>query len=244
MGSDRKGAAFEERLRLMLGLKEQEFDIVVATHEVFTPVDYYFRLALAGEESLDAFRERTRIFQRLGIEQLLTCSLLIRRHLAPAPAITVRRQAGPATANSEMEWLLKTEIRLQPDANLLAVLDMRPIACVRTRLKTSHAMEGGLWAATECCFETDHPFALRAKALPWSTVLVAGCDGATTVREHFRRLQQCGALPATAAPEDLAKFVAALISGGFLTVPEHEPPRSPAHEYTAPVPITVSQDRN
>ena len=239
MASDRAGAAFEQRARVMLGPEEQEFNIVVATHEVFVPAEYCFRLAMAGEDSLDVFRERTRIFQHLGIEQLLTCSLLIRRHVDATPAITVRRQAGPATANLEMEWLLNTEIRLQQEANFPALLDMRPVASPRTRLKTTQAMDAGIWAATECCFETDHPFALRAKALPWSTMLVAGCAGVTTVREHFRRLQQCGALPATAAEEDLAKFVAALIRGGFLMVPEHEIPSSSAQHHTASVQVVA-----
>ena len=136
MVSDRTGAPSNSGLD-SCSAQEQEFDIVVATHEVFVPVEYYFRLTMAGEDSLDVFRERTRVFQRLGIEQLLTCSLLIRHHLDAAPAITVRRQAGPATANSEMEWLLNTEIRLQPEASLPALLDTRPVASPRTRLKTT-----------------------------------------------------------------------------------------------------------
>ncbi|MFL6449168.1 MAG: methyltransferase [Bryobacteraceae bacterium] len=240
MASDRKTATLEERVRLMLGPQEQEFDIVIATHDVFAPFEYYFRLAMAGEDSLDVFRERARIFQDLGIEQLLTCSLLIRRHVDTAPAITVRRQAGPATSNSEMEWLLNTEVSLQQEANLPAVLDMRPVASPHTRLRTTQAMNAGIWAATECCFEVDHPFALRAKALPWSTVLVAGCAGVETVREQFRRLQQSGALPPTAAEEDLARFVAALIRGGFLAVPEHEIPASPERDYTAAGQVVAS----
>src|SRR5262249_48902429 len=157
------------------------------------------------------FRRHAEIFRLLEVERLLTASMLIRRRTEAAEPITVRRQAGPYTGNAEMEWILQTEAFLRDGTYVERLLALFPAAVARTQLKTLHSLQGPTWVVAECSLETDHPFALRAKALPWSSAFVAACDGVTTVREHYRRLRDRGALPESAVEQDLAKFVAALI---------------------------------
>jgi hypothetical protein len=155
------------------------------------------------------------LFRELEVERLLTCSMLIRHRPGAGSAVTIRRQASPATANREMEWLLANETAALQDSYLEQVLGMR-LRAGRVKLKVTNELREGSWSAAECAFETEYPFALRAQVPPWSAVFVARCDGRTTAGEHFRRLQEAAVLPADASEREFARFVATLISGGFV----------------------------
>lgn len=54
----------------------------------------------------------------------------------------------------------------------------------------------------------------------WLAKTVGECDGVTTGREHFRRLQQDHVIPAEATPEQFARMLEALIANGILEITE------------------------
>jgi hypothetical protein len=193
----------------------------MAGWEAFSPADYYLRLAAAGEAGVADFEPRNAVFRRLEIERLITCAIVMRRRAQPGDPITIRRQMGPDTANADMEWLLDWEAAATDPAHLDRVLDCRPACSAAVQLRSTHVLQDHQWALSECSFETDRPFTLRAKAPGWSAAFVARCDGRTTVREHFRCFVEHGSLPRESSEQDFARFVSTLISGGLLTVSGH-----------------------
>lgn len=217
LGSDRKSAPFEMRLRKMLGEASGEFDILLASREVFTPLEYC--LQQCGQDSAAEISRQQAVFQRLEIQRLLTCAMVMRRRSAAGTVVTIRRQMGPETGNAEMEWLLDWETAATDPAHLERVLDCRPVCSTAIRLRTTHTLQNQQWTLAECSLETEWPFALRAQAPSWSAVLVTRCDGRNTARQHFRALLEQGALPPESSEQDFARFVSRLISGGFLSVP-------------------------
>jgi methylase of polypeptide subunit release factors len=219
LGSDRKSAPFEMRLRQMLGPPGERFDILLASRDVFTPLEYSLRQATSGDGALAELGQRDATFRRLDIERLLTCAILMRSRIASGAAVTIRRQMGPETANAEMEDLLEWEIATTGPAHLERLLDCKPMCSTAIRLRSTHVLHNQQWTLSECSFETDRPFSLRAQAPPWSAALVTRCDGQTTVRQHFRSFVEQGTLPQESSEQDFARFVSTLISGGFLTAP-------------------------
>jgi SAM-dependent methyltransferase len=218
MLTDRRGGRAEERIRAMLGDRASEFDVVVVVFQTFQPTEYYFRLALAGRATLDDVARRHEIFGRLEVEQLVYCSMVIQRMTASRPAFTARRQAGPATGASEIEWLLEWESAMAQEQAVTGLLQARPSASPHTRLRLTQVLRAGDWVPEECILVTTAPFALEAKCPPWTAGLVARCDGRRTTREHLQILKQAGEVPSDAPEAEFVKLVRSLIAGGFLQV--------------------------
>ena len=216
MLTDRKSANAEERIRLMLGEPEGEFDILLVTERLFSPTDHYFRLALTGRAELGEVVRRHEVFQRLEVERLVYGSILIQRRKESRPAFTARRQAGATSGIAEVEWLLGWEAATAaPDATA-ALVEARPVASAECRMRLSHVFEGGTWAARDCVLATASPFALEARCPPWAAALVEACDGRTTVSELHENFRGKGVTPPGLDLAAFVKLVRSLISGGFL----------------------------
>lgn len=223
MLTDRRGARAEARIRAMLGESEGEFDVLVVTAQSFEPTEYYFRLALAGRAELTEVVRRHQIFQQLEVDRLVYCSIVVQRSRGAREVFTARRQAGPASGAAEVEWLLAWETAMaRPDA-VRALSGARPVASPHCRLRLSHAMREGRWAAEECVLSTAHPFLLEAKCPPWTAELLARCDGRRTVRQHLEWLKQRGEVPADAPEAEFVRLVRSLSAGGFLQIGELPP---------------------
>jgi methylase of polypeptide subunit release factors len=226
MLTDRRGGRAEQRIRDMLGDRAGEFDVVVVVFQTFQPTEYYFRLALAGRATLDDVARRHEIFGRLEVEQLVYCSMVIQRMTASRPAFTTRRQAGPATGASEIEWLLGWESAMAQEQAVRGLLEARPSASPHTRLRLTQVLRTGDWVPDECTLATTVPFALEAKCPPWTAGLVARCDGRRTTREHLQLLKQAGEIPSDAPEAEFVKLVRSLIAGGFLQLADSGSPDS------------------
>jgi methylase of polypeptide subunit release factors len=233
MLTDRRTGRAEERIRAMLGARADEFDVVVVTFQTFQPTEYYFRLALAGRATLDEVGKRHEIFGRLEVEQLVYCSVVIQRAAAARPAFTVRRQAGPTTGASEIEWLLSWESSMTQNRAVEGLLEACPDASPHTRLRLTQVLRADAWVADECVLTTTTPFALEAKCPPWTAGLVARCDGRRTTREHLQRLKQDGDVPSDAPETEFVKLIRSLIAGGFLQVADPLSPAPPGRSQEA-----------
>lgn len=224
MLTDRRGARAEERIRGMLGEPGGEFDVALVTLQTFQPVEYYLRLALDGRATLEEVAQRHEIFKRLEVEHLVYCSIVIQRRSEPRDVFTARRQVGSGVGLPEMEWLLRWEAAAAQPATVQGLIDARPAASSRIRLRLGHSMQAGTWVADECTLTTTWPFAVEAKCPPWTATLVARCDGRRTSRDHLEFLKAGGAVPPDAPESEFVKLVRALIAGGFLEVPDFGPP--------------------
>jgi methylase of polypeptide subunit release factors len=220
MLTDRKGVRAEERVRSMLGERESEFDVAVVTHQTFQPTEYYLRLALAGRASLEEVAQRHEIFDRLEVEHLVYCSVVVQRRADVQSPFTARRQAGPQTGVHDVEWLLRWEAAAARPDVVRALIDARPTASSHVRLKLAHRMDAGAWTPDECLLTTATPFGLEAKCPLWTPTLLARCDGQRTCREHLEFLKETGAVPQDAPETEFVKLIRSLIAGGFLELAE------------------------
>jgi hypothetical protein len=224
MLTDRRTGRAEERVRTMLGEHQGEFDVVVVTHQAFPPTEYYFRLALAGRIPVTEVVQRHEIFDRLGVERLVYCTVVIQRRSAARPVATARRQAGGRLGPEELDWLLRWETAAALPDILEAVLEARPVASHHVRLRLSHGMREGAWVPDECLLSTGVPFTVEAKCPLWVGELLAHCDGGRTTREQLRLLQEHGSVPPDAPAAEFARLVRSLVAGGFLWAPALAPP--------------------
>jgi hypothetical protein len=220
MLTDRTGVNAEDRVRSMLGAREDEFDVLLVTERLFPPTDYYFRLALAGRAELGEVVRRHEVFQRLGVERLVYGSILIQRLTAARPTFTARRQAGPGSGIAEVEWLLGWEAATAEADATARLATARPVVSSECRMRLGHVLEAGTWVIDDCVLTTASPFALEARCPPWAATLVGTCDGRTTVRELHASLRGRGQLPAALELSEFVKFIRSLISGGFLRLPD------------------------
>jgi methylase of polypeptide subunit release factors len=224
MLTDRKGARAEERIRLMLGEGQGDFDVALVTLQTYQPTEYYLRLALEGRATLEEVAQRHEIFKRLEVQHLVYGSMVIQRRAELREVFTARRQVGAGVGLPETEWLLQWETAAAQAPAVQGLIEARPIACPRIRLGLGHVMQAGTWVPDECSLATSVPFAVEAKCPPWTATLIARCDGRRTTREHLQFLKENGAVPADAPESEFVKLVRALIAGGFLEVPEFELP--------------------
>jgi len=225
MLTDRKRARAESRIREMLGLQERDFDVAVVTLQTYQPTEYYLRLALEGRATLEEVAQRHHIFQRLEVDHLVYCSMVVQRKSEAREVFTARRQVGTGIGLPEMEWLLEWEAAAAQHEAIQRLIDARPIASARARLQLTHALQSGTWVADECTLAIGSPFAVEARCPTWTAGLVERCDGRLTSRDHLQILKDSGVVPADAPEREFVKLIRALISGGFLELTDFPLPR-------------------
>jgi methylase of polypeptide subunit release factors len=226
MLTDRKDARAEVRLRNMLGEAQDDFDVALVTLQTYQPTQYYLGLALQGRATLEEVAQRHEIFQRLEVEHLVYCSMVIQRKSTTRAVFTARRQAGAGMGLPEVEWLLRWETAAAQPARVQELIQSRPMVSPRFRLQSGYTMDTGTWAADECSLATAWPFAVEARCPPWVAGMVTRCDGQRTVRDHLRILKETGEVPVDAPETEFVKLVRALIAGGFLEVADFPLPPS------------------
>jgi hypothetical protein len=86
-------------------------------------------------------------------------------------------------------------------------------------------MKAGSWVPDECLLGTTWPFAVEAKCPPWTADLIARCDGRKTSHDLLELLKSSGSVPPDAPEAEFAKFVRALIAGGFLEIADFAAPK-------------------
>jgi hypothetical protein len=217
MGSDRD-LPFERRVREWLGDAADEFDIAVFPSRLLEPEDFAVRAALKSQTAADDVREFKRLFASVGVRSLVYAALFIQRRESPRTVFTVRRQSVAGTGPTEMIAAIELETMLAQPDGYDRVLRSRPVANAATELRVVHRLVPEGWEASEHILQSAYPFSMEARTDPWAPYLIALCDGNRTVAEYLDDLKQAGAVAPDAPPEEFARAVAVLISGGFLRV--------------------------
>ena len=224
MGTDRKGARFEQRVRQMLGEREGEFDIALASHGVWDFGQYYLRSALDGNMAFSELEARARLFRELKVEHLVYCSMVIRRRVGPGPALTLRRSGTSRTNLADLQWLMRWEAAAADPGAAAWLLESRPRASPEAELRLGHRIHEGEWLPSLTMIVTTSPFVMEAQVPTWTVTLVTRSDGQRTVREHLAHLIEIGALPPDVPPDGFAGAVRDLVAGGFLVLDGFEHP--------------------
>jgi methylase of polypeptide subunit release factors len=221
VATDREGAPLEQRIRGALGDQADEFDVLVAEATAFDPTLYYARRAKDGEESFADVARRHELFKRLGIRQLVSAPVLIRRHASVSrPPVTLRRQLSPFTRSRDLQWALDWQATAAdwhgPAASHL--LRSRLRANPRAEIRTIHRQRAGQWVLDRCFLVTQAPFVADAACPPGYATLFMACDGTLTGRELLQQLREQGVVPDDAPETEFAEVLKRLVEHGLLEV--------------------------
>jgi hypothetical protein len=218
--TDRRGAPLEQRVRAMLGEREAGFDVFVVEHYGFHPSEFYFRLAVNGEITFQKAERHHHLFRELEAERTVYCTMVVQRHRAPRPALTVRRDRGEQARSREVEWLVDWYTAVAEGGAVPRLLDAFPAVSPHARLQVTHVAEQGGWRAERCQVVTEHPFPRTVELSTGAAMLLAACDGSASTRERLQRLRDQGAVPPEMTDEAFAAFVQNLVGEGILVLTE------------------------
>jgi SAM-dependent methyltransferase len=155
LASDRQNSPAEQRFRDMLGGAAREFDVVVVALQEYPPAEYYSHLLASKDVSAVRAEGHVAVLERLGVRQLIFCSIVIQRTRRPRAVFTVRRQSGEATGHREMDWLLRRETALLECGSAGWILAARPMAFPHAHLHVAHQLGENAWTHTECSLPTE-----------------------------------------------------------------------------------------
>lgn len=216
VATDRKDAPLEQRIREMVGEREQEFDLLLVSHYSLPPAEYYGRLAAARRISYALAEERTEMFRHLEAERIVYVSMVLQRHAGARAPFTVRRERTEAAASREAEWLLDWSTRVAEGGAIDTLIEARPRLLPHARLQVTHRVENGEWKVDSCKVLLEYPFIRSVDLSLNAAMLLTLCDGEHSVREILQRIQQAGAISAEVPPESFAEFVRELVGEGVL----------------------------
>lgn len=163
-------------------------------------------------------------FERLKITNLVHGSLMIRRKADQRPAFALRRQRGAHSGPQETEWLLAWEEASADQGSAARLLDSQPCASLELELHVIHRITDGALTPSEFKLETDYPFSMECELQPWMAMLIARCDGNTTVRELFESCKSDQLIHGETPIEEFLRLLKTFIAGGFLILPGLELP--------------------
>jgi methylase of polypeptide subunit release factors len=229
LATDRKDAPLEQRVRALLGERQAEFDVLLATTGDVDPLTYYAKKAVNHRGTFAEIGEWHDLFERLGVTRLVHGTLVIQRHRNQAPAVTTRRQFGPGQGFAGGEdWLLGWESAAADPKFPAWIREARPWSSARAEVAISlRAGDGMPWAPTKATMRTDWPFAIAVDGPPVAAALVSRCDGRIPVAEHLAFFRESGALPPEVPDDQFLILVKVLISAGILGIDEFPLPTYP-----------------
>ena len=216
--TDRKDAPLEQRVRGWLGENEKDFDIALIPIRFIDTEDFAAKNAIKSRTPEQDVADFKGLFERLEVESMVYCIILVQRKESDRPTFTVRRQKGPATAPTDLMKLLQWQTFVATPGFEEKLMHMRVRANPATSLIANHRLTPTGWELAEHILRTDRPFSMEAHTDEWAAFLVSLCDGQSTLQQHFEELKSQGALPAEGRADEFARAVAVLISGGFIEV--------------------------
>jgi methylase of polypeptide subunit release factors len=230
LATDRKDAPLERRIRAMLGDREAEFDVLLVTTGEIDPLTYYAKKAVNRRGTFAEIGDWYDLFQRLEVTQLVHGTLVVERHRDPRPAVTARRQCGPALGlGGGEDWLFGWETAAADPRFPARLLASRPWASARAEVTVAlRAGDGRSWGPTKATMRTDWPFSTVVEGPPVGAALVSRCDGRIPVAEHLAFFRQSGTLPPDVPDDHFLHLVRVLISAGILGLDEFPLPPLPA----------------
>lgn len=219
MGTDRESAPYEQRIRQWLGENSPGFDVLVFPIRNLDPDDFAVRTVAKSQTAMEDTRRFKQLFRELQVKSMVYSFVLIQRVAEAREPFTLRRNLGPGSGIEQMLWLLDWETRFRRPGGVDAVLGARLRSNRDSELRVVHRLGDEGWQVTEHVLQITSPFAMEARSDPWIPYLMNFCNGEITVAEHFDRLKTEGVVP-DAPPEEFARAVSMLVSGGFLRVEE------------------------
>jgi len=216
MSSDRKDAAYEQRVRGWLGESEGEFDVAAFVSRSLEPDDFAMRAVFGNDSAQNDMRTLRELFRSLGVQQMVYAVLMIQRRSEARPVFTVRRQMDSSATGHDVMAAIQWETAIRRPGGLNGLVGARLKANPETELHVRHSLTGEGWEIESYQLKTSRPFTMEAKTDQWAPYLISQCDGSKTVAEHFQELMAQDVLPEGTEPREFARALSVLVSGGFL----------------------------
>ena len=218
LGTDRPGKNFEQRLREWLGDKEAEFDVALFVLKTVEPRSFALEETVRKRGGKEELKRWLDMFAKHQIEVLLTGMFVIQRVKAKRPVFTIRRVLPKTTTREAVEWVLGWETEKLENGVEERILRSRPQATPGLDVSTRYGLRDGEVAMEECSISTEKPFPMSSKAQPWMGLLLARCDGKTSVEELFRIAKENEWIKAATPMAEFSRLLATFVSGGFLQI--------------------------
>lgn len=229
MGIERENEPFEKRARGWLEQSGGEFDILYVLHRVEDLIDFAYQSTVHVRGDLNYVERWKAHFRDLKVKNLVTGALVVERHASARPPFTVRCQKGDRSGPLEAGWRMRMEAESAGTKGIERLKALKPVASAEVRLQAVHHIEHGEFTPVSLALETDYPFSMECKVQPWMPVMVARCDGNSTVEELFDACRQDGLIHAETPVAEFVRLVRTFIAGGFLQVDEFPLPRNGSH---------------
>lgn len=223
-GSDRQSAPLEQRVRGWLGEDQADFDVAVVERRAHEPQHAALIYAMKSRGGHAALNQMRDAFSSLGIVSLSYGWMVVQRRSENRRVFTARRAAGARTGREEIAWLLRWETFAVAAPAPGQILDMVPVARPSLELRTVHRLQNRELVPAHLALHTDHPFAMNIRVEPWMTYLIPLCNGQSTTRQIWETCKAHNFIHAETPPEEFARLIGLLISGGFVEVADYRPP--------------------
>jgi SAM-dependent methyltransferase len=214
VATDRAGAPLEQRIRAMLGEQHADFDVLLITRSVVGRESFCAGEALSG--SLRDARYLLRLFRSLEVENAVLGWIVLLRHTAPRPPLTLRKAAGGATVAEVVDHFQRWEVEARAPGAVPGLLAGRPRPSSRVRIHVTQRHDGRSWLPEAGRFSTDWPFPVSFAGAGGVGPLLMRCDGVMTAAELAAVLRAGGEIPADVTDETFADLVRTLAASGLL----------------------------
>jgi methylase of polypeptide subunit release factors len=224
LGADCEGEAFEDRIRKWLGPQQDEFDLVMVSHSLRSPLEFVARALAKGKVGLIELKFWTETWNRRKVEFLFYGSILIRRHTGARRAITARVLSALGYGPDHQGWLLDWEADCEDPAFRARIMDWHPELPADAQLKVLHRLEQGRFAPAAFAVECGTPFNSEVRCKDWMVALLSECNGDSTWRDHFERAKGLGTISTETTGDEFAGILRALAGQGILRIRERPLP--------------------
>jgi SAM-dependent methyltransferase len=214
LGSNRE-LPFEERVRQWLGDAQGEFDIALVSRRHRSPEDYTTEVVLRRGGSVDDLRIWRQQLRERGVRDFVYGFLTVQRRAQERPVFTVRRQVGSETTPADHARLVEWETSIATHG-AAPILNQRPRTRANVKLRTDFHLTPDGWVPDGYQLQSEHPFMMDMQGQAWTAQLLASADGTATAAELLEKLKAAGSLHPDTPPEEYARLLATMVSGGFL----------------------------
>ncbi|MGA3127071.1 MAG: class I SAM-dependent methyltransferase [Candidatus Korobacteraceae bacterium] len=222
MASDRE-LALEQRIRQWLGEVQAEFDVLLVIWERMDPVKFAVASAVK-DGSLEDLETWKKLLEEWKVQTMLDVSITMVRHAEACVPLDIRRSGANRSRPPEADWVLRWQRISGLPQVYEALLRSCPIAAESLKLVVTHVIEADELRAAYCRANVEYPFHVDVEIDRWMPLLLAACNGQRTGLELFEMMRQQEHIPAETEPAKFGALLSALVSSGFIIVPEFAPP--------------------
>lgn len=219
--SARRNAPAAQRVREMLGAQADEFDVVFLRNGFTNVTEHFGRQIMSRNDGIAArATAQLRRFGELGVESVVPCTIVMRRHGAERPGFIVEVDRSGATAWGHIAWALSvgTEVK-QAERFAARILDARARLSPGARLDLEYRLgQPGEdpWVPVKGRLTVESPFVAGVDVSLGDAGMLVQFTGKHTLREHLATMQADGVMPADVDPLAFAASFAQLVLDGIV----------------------------